>query len=192
MTGSIARVAVLAWLGTLLVGCGRDKEIAEKDVKAAEQAVAAVQEDGSKLIPDRMKAVNAVIEKAKDQLISGDYRGAMKAAEESMVEAQRLPAAIATKKAELTTAFNVIADSVPAMFAAVKARLDSILTSKHLPAGVDPGKVAVLKDELPGWQDEWHAATASFQSGNLAAAVRQATAVKARAEDARVILGLHH
>jgi len=192
MTGSIARVAVLAWLGTLLVGCGRDKEIAEKDVKAAEQAVAAVQEDGSKLIPDRMKAVNAVIEKAKDQLISGDYRGAMKAAEESMVEAQRLPAAIATKKAELTTAFNVIADSLPAMFAAVKARLDSILTSKHLPAGVDPGKVAVLKDELPGWQDEWHAATASFQSGNLAAAVRQATAVKARAEDARVILGLHH
>ena len=38
MTGSVGRVAVLVWFGMSLVGCGRDKEIAEKDVKTAEHA----------------------------------------------------------------------------------------------------------------------------------------------------------
>jgi len=190
MNGSISRLAGLAFVGAALAGCGRDKEIAEKDVKMAEQAVASVQEAGSSLLPDRVKAVNAVIEKAKDQLIAGDYRAAMKAAQESLVEAQALPAAVAARKAELTTAFKALADAVPPMLARVKARLDSILTSKHLPAGVDPGKVAVLKDDLPGWQEEWRTATASFESGQLAAAVTQASAVKARAEDAKALLGL--
>jgi len=190
MTGSVGRVAVLVWFGMSLVGCGRDKEIAEKDVKTAEHAVAAVREDASTLVPDRMNSVNAVIEKAKDQLIAGDYRAAMKTAEKSMAEAQALPAAIATKKAALTTAFKAMADSVPPLLLAVKARLDSILTSKHLPAGVDAGKVAELKDEIPGWQEEWRTATASFESGHLTTAVTEAKAVKARAEDAKAILGL--
>src|SRR5262245_6114696 len=124
MIRSIVRFAGLASLGVAVAACGRDKEIAEKDVKVAEQTVTAVQEDGSTLVPDRMKAVNAVIEKAKDQLIAGDYRAAMKAAEESMAEAQALPAAIAAKKTELTTTFKALAEAVPPMLAVVKARLD--------------------------------------------------------------------
>jgi hypothetical protein len=191
MTGSIARVGALLLLVTSLAACGRDKEIAEKDVKAAEQALAGVQDDGAKLMPDRMKAVNRVIENAKDQLIAGDYRAAMKAAQDAMLEAQALPAAIASRKQEMTTQFKAASDSVPRMLATVKARLDSILASKKLPPGVDAGKVAVLKAELPGWEEEWRTATASFERGDVVAALRKAIELKARAQDAMATLGLH-
>ncbi len=190
MTGAIARVTAVGALVTALMACGRDKEIAEKDLKAAEQAVAAVRVDAPKLVPDRVKAVNDVIQKAKDQLIAGDYRAAMGAAQDALTQAQGLASAIAAKKAEMTTAFTATASSLPKMFDAIKARLDGILASKKLPAGVDAGKVAVLKAEFPGWVDEWATATLSFKNGDVAAALAKANELKARAADAMATLGM--
>src|SRR5262245_54237140 len=90
----------------LLAACGRDKEIAEKYVVAAEKVVAAVQIDAAKLVPERLKGANNQIQTAKDELIVGDYRAAMRSAEQALALANALTGTVGEKKAELTTAFG--------------------------------------------------------------------------------------
>lgn len=178
-------------VGLLLLGVvGCAKSSAESAIATAEKAVASVRDEAVKVSPIELKAIEDTIVALKAKVAAGDYQPALMGARTAASMARDLTANIATRKTQLTSSFNAMLAELPKQVEAVTAKVSELAAMKKLPKGVDPAQVAALKTETAGWGGAWKAATDAFAAGNLADALNQGNAIKAKVTQAMAMLGL--
>jgi hypothetical protein len=181
---------VLFALVLFVVACASDKKPAEEAIKAAEAAINAAKGEAVKYIPDQVKALEDGLKAAKDALAKKDYKAALSAAKDLPGKAKELAAAAASKKEELTKAWNEMSGGLPKMVEAIKSRVDILSKSRKLPANLDKAKFEGIKAGLPEVTKMWDDAQKAFSGGNLADAVSKAKTIKDKAVEMMTTLGM--
>jgi DNA repair exonuclease SbcCD ATPase subunit len=186
------------WLKSLMLivlvvfaaACASDTKPAEEAIKAAESAIDAARGEGMKYIPDQVQALEDELKAAKDAFARKDYKTALNAAKDLPAKAKDLAAAAATKKEELTKAWEEMSGGLPKMVEAIKSRVDVLSKSKKLPANLDKAALDGVKAGLSEVAEMWNEAQNAFSGGNLADAVSKAETVKGKAVEMMNTLGM--
>jgi hypothetical protein len=174
----------------ILAACASDKAPAEAAITAAEQAVGSVMAEASKYVPEQAKSLQATLVAAKEKLAKGDYAVALSEAKSLTERTKEVASAAAAKKAELTKTWESMSNGLPRVMDAIKSRVDILSNSKKLPANMTADKLASAKSGLGDMTEQWTAATASFNGGNLPDAITKGAAVKTKAAEVLTTLGM--
>ena len=170
------------------VACGKGP--AQAALTAADAAVSAVRADGEKYVPNEFKALADTAATAKSKFDSGDYKGALEAAQGIPAQADAVTKAAAAKKMELMEAWKTMEGSLPAMVAGIQKKVMELATARKLPAGLDKAGLASAKTALEGATAAWTEAGAAFGTGDVRTAVAKASEVKATANGLMTTLGM--
>jgi len=186
-----------AMLAVLVVGCANQKGPAEQAIASAETALAAVQDQAQKYVPDQLQAVQAQIASAKDALAKGDYKAVLAAAPAITAAIGSLKDAAAAKAADAEAAmakakdaWGAMSTDVPKMVEAIQSRVDILSKSHHLPANVSKDTLAAAKSGLDSMKSAWGDAAAAASSGDYVGAMSKAQAVKDQAAQIMKSLGM--
>ena len=182
---SVAFVTLAAFAA---VACGKGP--AQAALTTADAAVSSARADGAKFVPDQFKALSDSAASAKSKFDSGDYKGALEAAQGVPAQAQAVMQAAVAKKAELMDAWKGMEGSLPAMVAAIQKKIMELATAKKLPAGLDKAGLESAKTSLEGATAMWAEAGTAFGAGDIMAATAKAGQVKAAAEELMGRLGM--
>jgi hypothetical protein len=181
-------VSVMACL-FLLAACARDKEPAELGLKAAEEALNAGKAEIGKYVPEQLKGLEAAIKGAKEKMEKKEYTEALNAVKDIPGKVKEAVAAAATKKAELTKAWEAVSAELPKMVEDIKAKIAPLAKAKKLPAGNKAkldGANAGLGEIAKGWAE----AEGAFKTGNISDAIAKAKGLKDKANEILVSLGM--
>jgi len=177
--------------GLVLVACeSADKAPAAAAITTAQTAIDAVKGEAAKYVPDQVKSVEDALATAKANFEKKDFKAALTGAQDAAAKAKDLGAAAATKKAELTKAWEEVSSGVPQLAAAIKSRVDILSQSKKLPAGLDKAKLDGAKTDLAALNQSWTEASEAFKSGNVTDAVAKARAAKDKAVEIMTALNM--
>jgi hypothetical protein len=172
----------------LAVACGKGP--AQAAITTAETAVAGVQAEGSKYVPNEFKALTDSMAAAKAKFDSSDYKAALEGAQAIPAQAEAVAKAAAAKKTELTETWKALEGTLPATVAEIGKKLTELSSAKKLPAGLDKTGLDTLKVTFDGATTAWAEAGTAFGAGDLAAAVKLANQVKAASEEIMTKLGM--
>jgi hypothetical protein len=173
-----------------LVGCASDKGPAEAAIAAAEQAVGSTMAEASTYVPAQAKSLQVTLVAAKDKFAKGDYAAALGEAKSLTDRTKEIASIAAAKKAELTNTWESMSSGLPRVMDAIKSRVDILSNSKKLPSNMTADKLAAAKSGLGDMTEQWTAATAAFNGGNLPDAITKGTAVKTKAAEVLTTLGM--
>jgi hypothetical protein len=182
---SVAFVTLAAFVA---VACGKGP--AQAALTAADAAVSGARADGEKYVPDQFKALADTAASAKSKFDSGDYKGALEAAQGVPAQAQAVMQAAVAKKAELMESWKAMEGSLPAMVAAIQKKIMELASARKLPAGLDKPGLEAAKAALEAATATWAEAGAAFGAGDIMAATAKAGQVKAGAEELMTKLGM--
>jgi DNA repair exonuclease SbcCD ATPase subunit len=180
---------VLLFCLALVAGCGQDKKLAETALQAAEQAVNSARADAEKYAPDQLKGVVDAFAAAQASFDKGDYQAAQSAFQDLVGKAKAVLEAASAKKTELTASWQEMSAGVPQMVETAKSRIEALLKSKKLPAGVKPGALDEARAALDTLIKDWTEASDASKAGNLSDAVTKATAIKNKLSEILEALG---
>ena len=187
----IIGVALLLSMVSLLglVGCG-GKTAATTAVTAAQTAFDAVKDQASKVLPEETQKLSDAIAAAKTDIDQGKYKEAMDAAKALPDQVKSLADEAAKKKDELTANWTALSAELPKAVEMLQQKVDQLVKTRKLPAGLDAEKFAGIKQGLATAKQSWTDAQAAFQAGNLADAMTKAGEVKKTLADSMGALGM--
>jgi hypothetical protein len=186
----LALMLVVA-LGLLLAACGAGKKAAATAaIKAAEDAYNAVKTELMQYVPDEATAVEEAITGAKDNFTQNNFDAAIEAVKGIPDKIAELSALAATKKEELTKAWGELSGGMPQVLETIKSRLDVLMASKKLPAGLDKAKLDLAKTGYETASNMWNEANDTFNAGNVADAMANAKTVQEKAVEVMTTLGM--
>jgi len=183
-------LAVLSVASVALLAAGCNKGPAEAALEAAGQTLEAAKPELATYAPDELASLTAAIGDAKARLDEGRYTDALRAAQRFPARIEAAAAAAAARKEELARAWTANAASLEPMIAGLAARMTELAAAEKLPRGLDAAGLASARAELGAITTAWAQAGAAFRGGDVAAAIRTARDVKARAEALSALLGL--
>lgn len=174
------RLSVLVLLGAL-AACSRQRT-AEQAVDAAASALGAIQAEVIKYRPGEYEDVQTELDGAREALQAGRYADAITAARTVSARTTWLAAHVADARkdfaATLATEWEQLNGAVPAMVAAVEARLAGLRSGAGLPQGIDETLVSDATVRLATARQHWGTAAQKFAAGDLEQAVAHATATR--------------
>ncbi len=193
MKTRLASVVVIA-TSLLLAACDPDKLPAQQAYAQVEASVGPVRESLEKYAPEEYEQLNQSMDTMRSRLNSEDYQGAldMKAkvmaqlAVASSVAGQKKNAAVQSLSAD----WKALAATVPGAIEQVTDRVNSLLATNKLPAGVSRDTVVRSQAIVAQLSGEWNAALTSAQHNSIDDAVKQAQEVKKRYTDVATALNL--
>ena len=185
MRRTLAALTLLA-----LAACGGLKSTAEEAITMADAAVAAVAPAAEKVLPDDLAALTGAIATAKDAFARGEYQPVIDGLKDIPAEAAALGDKVPGETARLTEEWNTLTVAMPRNLEAVKAELDRFGKMRRLPQGMDAAKLESAKAAYDAAIAEWPSVTEAWTAGNLAAAMSQASAMKAKVSEAMLAVGL--
>jgi hypothetical protein len=175
----------------LFAGCTDAAKVpAEAALKAAESAIATLDAEAQKYVPDQVASVKSAYAGAKDLMAKKDYKGALAALEPIPGKVKEALAAAAAKKDALVKAWTDATASVPSLVGALKSRLGILAESKKLPKGLDASTVTRAKEGLASIEATFAKATADFKAGNLEPAIAMAKGLVPQGHDLMKSLGM--
>lgn len=177
---SMTRIIPVLLMSALAVACG--KAPAEQALKAADAAIEAARPQVEKYVPSEWQTLSAGAAAAKAQFDKGQYKEALAGAQALIPQVQAAVTAAEAKKQQLTSAFEAMKGSLPAMLDALSKQVTTYAAMKRLPSGLDKAAVAAAQTELPKLTQAWTDATTAFEAGDVVKAFDAATQVKAKAD----------
>jgi hypothetical protein len=176
--------------GLVLAACGSQQEPATKAVEAAKSAVDAVRDEAAQYAPDQLKSVDEALGRIQKQLAEQNFADVLKAAPVVTNQINELKNAVTEGKARAEAAiaeakdmWPKLAEELPKMSAALKARLDSLAKSKKLPEGLDAAGLDASRQSFDELSKDWSAAQEDFTAGRFTDAASKANAARRRAQD---------
>jgi hypothetical protein len=181
---SLRRSAVVcSWLLALLGACTNQREPAQRMMQDIEATLGSVSDDAAKYVPGELVDVQSKLDDLKTAYESHDYRAVLARGPALLGEAHGLAADAAAQRAAIakdqTDQWTSLAAAVPALFAAVQARLDLLSRKKNgkMASGIDPD---AAKSALAEATSRWSKAQGAFGNGNMSEAVTTAQDVESR------------
>lgn len=181
MRRSLIALSLLA-----LAACGGLKSTAEQAISMADAAMAAVAPAAEKVLPDDLAALTGAIASAKDAFARGEYQPVIDGLKDVPAQATALGDKVKEETARLTEEWNTLTVAMPRNLDAVKAELAKPAKMRRLSAE----KAATAKSGYEEAMAQWPAVTEAWTAGNLAGAMSQANALKAKVTEAMLAVGL--
>ncbi len=180
---------ILAATGLLvLASCGA-RGAAESAITAAEDAVASVQAEASMVAPDRVAELSASLAAAKEAVAAGSFQAALDGVADVPARVAQLQADLPALRDELTTAWTTLGEAMQRNLGDLKAKLDQY-TGKRLPPGATAEQLEAARASYAAAPEAWNAATAAWQSGDMAGAMAMGLGLRARVSEAMTTVGL--
>jgi hypothetical protein len=170
-----------------LFACADEKGPATTAVKAAEEAMKAINKDEAmKYAAEKFSAVEKELTAAKDSLAKNDFKGALAAAKEIPAKASEIVKAITEgKKAALAKAWESTSAGLPKVFDQIQSRIDVLSKSKAKKAAADTAKTGL--EEV---KKMWAGAQDLFKAGKATEAMDALKSVKGKTADLLTSLGM--
>ncbi|MCC6171859.1 MAG: hypothetical protein IT481_07500 [Gammaproteobacteria bacterium] len=182
-------VATIA-AGLVLAGCGSQQEPATRAVESAQAAIAAVRDEAAQYAPEQLQAVDEAFARLQKQLAGQKFADVLTAAPVLTNQVNELKATVAERKASAEAAvaeakdmWPRLAEELPQMSTALKARLDSLGKMKQLPEGIDQANLDYSRQGYDELSKSWTAAQEDFAAGHFTEAASKANAARRRAND---------
>ena len=185
---SVKTFAFVTLAAFVAVACGKGP--AQAALTTADAAVAGVQAEGSKYVPEQFKALSDSAAAAKAKFDGSDYKGALEAAQAIPAQAEAVAKAATAKKNELTESWKALESTLPGIVGDIQKKLAELATAKKLPAGLDKAGVEAATASLQGATATWAEAGTAFGAGDLVTAVAKASQVKATTDELMAKLGM--
>lgn len=180
----------LLGLGASLAACGDGgKSVAETAARALQTSYDAIKADAAKYVPDQAKSLDAAMTAVQETMSKGEYTKALTDVQGLTAKVTEIGAAVASKKAELTTAWESLGTGLPGIVTGLQSKVDELSKSKRLPAGVKKDAVEAAKTGVATLSSTWDEAVTAFKSANLTDALAKAQTVKAKAAELLTSLG---
>lgn len=177
---------VLSATVLLLAACGGVRSNAEKALAAAESAVAAIEPSAARVLPEDFSDLDATLAMAREAMGRGEYQQVVDGLAGLPERAAEVGVEATAEAARLAEEWTTLAAAMPRNLEAVNARL----TRGPLPRGLSGARLQAVRQSYDAAMSEWPAIVASWDSGDLAAAMRQGNALKARVSEAMLAVGL--
>jgi hypothetical protein len=177
------KLLVLGLMILPLLATGCSKAPAEAALKAADEAIAKVQPEAEKYVPEQFKALADAAADAKAKFDQGDYAAVLTAAKDLPAKATEVMTAATAKKDELTKQWTDMQGTLPTMVQGLTEKVTALAAMKRLPKGFDATQLESAKTSLTDVTTMWQTATASFGGGDLMGAMAKAGEVKTKAEE---------
>jgi len=174
----------------LLVACSSPRGAAEKQLEAAQQAVAGLAADARDVVPDQVAALEEAITAGSQAIESGDYPSATESLAGVPGLAKALVDSLPAQRASLRAEMDTLTVVVPRNLTAIQTELDRIGKGGKLPGGLDRKGLDQVRQINDSSVALWRDVQAEFQSGKLADAMAKAHDLKARVSQALQSLGL--
>jgi hypothetical protein len=169
----------------LLGACSNQMQPAKQALDGADSAVSTASPDASQYDPEKLATLRNRLADLHAAFDRKDYASVLSYAPGISTDANALAQKVASKKqaamAALASQWESVAASVPQLMAAVKARIDTIGKSRHVPKGIDLSAGESAFGDATGL---WDKAQSSSTGGNLADAVNSAKDATAKLESA--------
>ena len=179
---------VLGLLVLPLMVAGCSKAPAEAALKAADEAIAKIQPEAEKFVPEQFKALADTAAAAKANFDKGDYAAVIAAAKDLPAKATEVMAAATAKKQELTAGWTSLQGSLPAVVQGLTEKVGALEAMKKLPKGIDSTQLAAAKTQLGDITSLWTKATEAFGAGDITAALAAGGDVKVKADELTKVL----
>jgi prophage DNA circulation protein len=180
-------VLMLLVLPLAVAGCGKGP--AEAALKAADEAIAKVQPEAEKFVPDQFKALQDAAATAKAAFDKGDYSAALTAAKDLPGKANEVMAAAAARKEEMVGQWNALAESMPAVVKGLEDKVAAIEAMKKLPKGFTKDDLTAAWTQVRAVTAQWTQAINAFNAGLLDQALKAGNDAKVQAEELGKLLG---
>jgi hypothetical protein len=180
-------VLMLLVLPLAVAGCGKGP--AEAALKAADEAIAKVQPEAEKFVPEQFKALKDAAATAKAAFGKGDYATALAAAKDVPGKANDVMAAAAAKKEEMVGQWNALAESMPAVVKGLEDKVAAIEAMKKLPKGFTKDDLTAAWTQVRAVTAQWTQAINAFNAGLLDQALKAGNDAKVQAEELGKLLG---
>lgn len=185
-----SRWVVTIAAGLVLAGCGSQQEPATRAVESAQAAIAAVRDEAAQYAPEQLQAVDGAFARLQKQLADQKFAEVLTAAPVLTNQVNELKSAVAERKASAEAALAEakdmwprLAEELPKMSTALKARLDSLGKMKQLPEGIDQANLDYSRQGYDELSKSWTAAQEDFAAGHFTEAASKANAARRRAND---------
>lgn len=175
---------LLTLAAVLLGACTNQMQPAKQALDGAESAVsAAASADAKQYDADKLAALKTRLDDLRAALDRRDYATVLAEAPRISADANSVAQEAASKKqaamAGLAAQWDAVSASVPTLMATVKARVDALGNTRHLPKGIDlPASKSTLADATSLWDK----AQSSHTAGNLTDAISTAKEATAKLE----------
>lgn len=190
------RARKLLWTGVMVINIGLmaacgdgGKAAAEAALRALETAYGTAKSEAAKYAPDQAKGIDEGLAQVQEAFSKQDYKKALAEAQGLMAKVGDLGAVVATKKAELTEAWEGVRAGVPGVVQSLQQRVDELSKVKTLPKGVKKEAVEAAQSGAAALSNTWDEAAEAFKSANLTDALAKAKAVKAKAAELFASIG---
>ncbi len=181
-------VGVLVGLAVTGFGCGKGP--AEQALRSADEAIAAVQPDVEKYVPEQFRLLVDEVNAAHADYDKGNYRAALAAAKEIPGRIEEVKAAAAKRKDELTVIWKQMEEGIPATMATLRAKVDEISKTKKMPKGMNSEAFESAKTEVAGLDQRWAEAMQAFQAGQVIEATEAGAQIGTRADELTTAFGI--
>jgi len=179
--------SVLLSVCLLLTACDSQKQPAQAAYAQIEASVGPVRESLEKYAPVEYERLNQMMDAMRAKLNSEDYQGAMEMKGQVLSQLAAASSAAGQKKnqvvREVISEWKQLSAAVPGSIEAVTTRVNALLASNKLPAGVSRDTVVRSQSIVAQLSGQWNGAVASAQRNAIDDAVKQGKEVKKRCLD---------
>ena len=183
-------VAALSAVSLALFALACNEGPAQDALATADQQIAAARPELERYAPGALAALEAAVSLARARVGQGHYTEALKEARKIPAGVRAALAAAAAQKEKEASAWKALAEGVPRLQETIATRVAWLTEAQKLPRGVDEAGFAAVRAELDSLKRAWAGASAAFQGGDVATAVRTGREVESKSEVLATTLGL--
>jgi hypothetical protein len=181
----------LAAVLVLLGACADQMQPAKQALDGAASAVGTAAPDASQYDPDKLTTLKNRLADLQAAFDRKDYSTVLSSAPGIVTDANALAQEAASKKqaamAAMAAQWDTVSASVPKLLTAVKARVDALGKSRHVPKDID---LSAGKSALADATSLWEKAQNSHTDGKPADAVKAAKDAATKLQEAAAALNL--
>lgn len=187
------------WLGmprllfavlVLASACSSPSRIAQRQLEAAEQAMATLPPGAADIVPDQVTALTAALDVGRQAITAGDYQAASGTLQTIPDQVRLLRDSIPVREAALRAEMDTLMILVPRNLDAIQGELDRIGRTGRRPSGLSGTGLMEVRQIRDSAGILWNEVQGQFRAGKLAEAMNKAHDLKARVSRALLALGL--
>jgi hypothetical protein len=186
----VKAVAALAASSLALFALACNEGPANDALAIADQEIAAARPELERYAPGELATLEAAVRQARAQVGVGHYTEALKEAQGIPARVRTALAAAAAGKDKEAEVWKGLAESLPRLQETIATRIAWLTEAQRLPRGMDEAGLAAAPAELDSLKQAWTKASAAFQGGDVATAVRTGREVEGKSEILAARLGL--
>ncbi len=173
-----------------LAGCSSAERTAQRDLEAAQAALAALPAEARDIVPDQLAALDEAIKVGKQAVETGDFEAASTTLRAIPDQVRTLSDSLPVRKAALQAEMDTLTIVVPRNLEAIRGELTRIARTGKRPPALDQRGLAEVRRMTDSSEMLWKEVKSEYQQGKLADAMAKAHDLKARVSRVLLQLGL--